>query len=204
MSPWATLRGFALALLCLPMLTVFACPAAATDAGEADEALSQLMQQLAARRHAHASFVERQTLAVLSRPVESSGELFYDAPDRLEKRTLKPKLETLILEQGQLRIQRGKRTYTLALRDAPQAAPFIDTIRATLAGDLPALQRNYALEFRVVGGDWTLQLMPRDAQLLRVVKRVRIDGSGAELREVNIDSADGDRSVMTIRELPGP
>ncbi len=32
-----------------------------------------------------------------SHPIESSGELRYDAPDRLEKRTLKPRAETLVL-----------------------------------------------------------------------------------------------------------
>jgi len=35
-----------------------------------------------------------QQLAMLERPLQSSGELLYDAPDRLEKRTLKPKAQT--------------------------------------------------------------------------------------------------------------
>ncbi len=44
------------------------------------------------------SFVEQHFLALLKRPVESSGELIYDAPDRLEKRTIEPRPETLVLE----------------------------------------------------------------------------------------------------------
>jgi hypothetical protein len=173
-------------------------------ADAADAALPLLMQQLAARQHSHASFVERKTLAVLSRPLESSGELLYDAPDRLEKRTLKPQPETLQLANGRLSVQRGKRSYSVALRDAPEAAPFIDSIRAALAGDLPALQRSYSIEFRTAADGWTLLLLPREAGLQRTIKRVRIDGSGAQLRTVDIDSADGDRSVMTIRELAAP
>jgi hypothetical protein len=191
-------------LLALFGALIAATPVRSAAAGAADGELPTLMQLLAARRHAHATFVERKTLAVLSRPVESSGELLYDAPDRLEKRTLKPKAETLLLENGRLSVRRGKRSYDMALRDAPQAAPFIDTIRATLAGDLPALQRGYTLEFHTVPGGWTLQMTPRDAQLLRLVTRVSIRGAGTALGEVTIDSADGDRSVMTIRELPEP
>ncbi len=202
MSRPAAAPAVMLAWLCA--LLAAAVPAHSATDGEADAALAQLMQRLAARRHAHATFVERKTLAVLSRPVESSGELLYDAPDRLEKRTLKPRAETLKLENGQLRVQRGRRSYNMALRDAPQAAPFIDTIRATLAGDLPALQRGYTLEFHALPGGWTLQMVPRDAQLQRMVTRVRIQGAGIALREVTIDSADGDRSVMAIRELPEP
>ncbi len=62
-------------------------------AGTADEATSpqpveyqQLLKLLAARRHGHVTFTEVQRLAILDRPLESSGELLYDAPDRLEKR----------------------------------------------------------------------------------------------------------------------
>src|SRR2546429_7311569 len=37
----------------------------------------------------------------LFRSLESSGELLYDAPDRLEKRTLNPRAETLVLERSE-------------------------------------------------------------------------------------------------------
>lgn len=202
MSRLATRLAITLTVWCaLDMTTV---PAHGATTAASDDALPMLMQQLAARRHGHASFVERKTLAVLSRPLESSGELLYDAPDRLEKRTLKPQAETLLLENGRLSVRRGKRSYSIALRDAPQAAPFIDTIRAALAGDLPALQRSYTLEFHTAADDWTLLLLPRAAELRRTIRRVRIDGAGVELRTVTIDSADGDRSVMTIRELAPP
>src|SRR6478736_4239611 len=61
----------------------------------ADLSLDQLMQSLAKVRSAHATFIEKKYLSMLDRPVESSGELFYEAPDQLEKKTVKPKPETL-------------------------------------------------------------------------------------------------------------
>ena len=168
-----------------------------------DDGLSRLMQQLAARGSSHASFVERKTLAVLKRPVESSGELIYVAPDRLEKRTLLPRPESLQLDKGVLSVQRGKRNYSLSLRDYPDVAAFVDTIRATLAGDLLALQRSFTLEFRKPSNDWVLVLVPRERRLARLITRIRINGTGAGLNEVTIESADGDRSVMTIHESAG-
>jgi len=51
------------------------------------------MQLLAQSRSAHASFVETKSIAMLDKPVISSGELFYTAPDHLEKRTLNPRLK---------------------------------------------------------------------------------------------------------------
>jgi Outer membrane lipoprotein carrier protein LolA-like len=174
--------------------------AAADDAGDA---LGQLMQRLAARRHGHATFVERQFLAILERPLESSGELYYEAPDRLEKRTLLPKPESLVLDHGLLTVSRGTHRYRLSLDDYPQLAPFIDSIRATLAGDLPALEHTYALTFESTAGDWALMLVPREAQLAALITRIRLSGAGDLIREVSVERADGDRSVMTISAVPG-
>ena len=189
-----------------PLVALAAVLAAFSGAARADAAgatLPQLMQRLAERRHGHAAFVERQFIAMLERPLESSGELFYDAPDRLEKRTLAPKPESLVLDNGTLTVHRGARSRALALRDYPQIAPFIDSIRATLAGDLAALERTYTLSFESRASDWTLVLLPREAKLAALIARIRMTGSEDLVREVTVERADGDRSVMTIRELPG-
>jgi hypothetical protein len=176
---------------------------AVAQSAPTDDVLIKLMQQFAARGHSRATFVERKTLAVLKRPVESSGELVYVAPDHLEKLTLLPKPEKLQLDQGMLSVQRGKRRYNLAMRDYPDVAAFVDTIRATLAGDLPALERSFTLEFRQTSSDWVLVLQPREPRLARLITRIRITGKEAGLNEVTIESADGDRSVMTIHESAG-
>ena len=160
--------------------------------------LDGLMALLAQRKHGHVSFVEEHFLAVLDRPVESSGELLYDAPDRLEKRTLKPKPETLVLEHGVITAHRGRHTYVLNLSDYPQIVPLIDSIRATLAGDRAALERIFKV--RLDGGleQWKLVLVPSDATVARSVKEIRIEGARDAIHSVEIQQADGDRSLLTI------
>jgi len=64
--------------------------------------LDAVMGLLAMRRHGRVEFIEQQFLAVLDHPIESSGELRYDAPDHLEKRTLLPRSESLVLAGGVL------------------------------------------------------------------------------------------------------
>ena len=175
-------------------------PAAAADAGTAADAqgLDQLMTLLAQRRHGHVSFTEKHFLAVLDRPVESSGELLYDAPDRLEKRTLKPKPETVVLQNGVITAQRGRHTYTLSLSDYPQIVPLIDSIRATLAGDRTALERLFKVTFDGSLDQWTLALAPADSAVAKSVRQIRIEGSRDAIHTVEIQQADGDRSLLTI------
>lgn len=160
--------------------------------------LDALMSLLAQRKHGHVSFVEEHFLAVLDRPVESSGELLYDAPDRLEKRTLKPKPESLVLEHGVITARRGRHTYVLNLSDYPQIVPLIDSIRATLAGDRPSLERIFKVQLEGNLEQWKLLLTPSDATVARSVKQIRIEGTRDAIHSVEIQQADGDRSLLTI------
>ncbi len=111
----------------------------------ADWDIDRLMQGLAQTRTGHARFVEPKKIAMLDQPIESSGELFYTAPDTLEKRTLKPKPETMRVEGDKLVIERGRQKYRLQLQDYPELAAFIDSIRGTLAGNRKALEQAYQL-----------------------------------------------------------
>jgi len=190
-----TFRSFLVALLALA-LPVFS--------HAADWDIDQLMQTLAQTRSGHVSFVEKKSIAMLDAPVESSGELFYTAPDRLEKRTLKPKPETMILDQGTLLVERGRQKHSLQLQDYPELAAFIDSIRGTLAGDRKALERNYRLSLDGSSQNWTLQLLPSNEKMLAVVKRIRIAGVREDVIRIEISQADGDSSVMLIEKLPLP
>lgn len=192
-------RLFRLAPIVLGLVFAMTSPAAlaAWD-------IQQLMDSLAQNRSSQASFVEKKTIAILERPVESSGQLFYTAPDHLEKRTLKPKPESMVIDGGDLLIERGRQKHRLQLQAYPELAAFIDSIRGTLAGDRQALERNYQLSLEGTAERWTLQLLPRDDKMLAVVQRIRIAGARDQVRSIEITQADGDSSLMSIEKLVTP
>lgn len=166
--------------------------------------IDQLMHSLAQTRSNHVRFVEKKYIAILDKPVESSGELLYTAPDRLEKHTFKPKAESMILDHNNLVIERGRQKHQLQLQDYPELAAFIGSIRGTLAGDRKALERSYRLSLDGTSERWTLQLSPLDEKLQAVVKRIHIAGVRDAVRSVEIIQADGDRSFMRIEKLATP
>ena len=161
--------------------------ALATDAAAG---LDQLMARMRAQPHRHGIFIERYRTKILDRPVEASGELFYDAPDRFEKRTLKPRPERLILDHGTLTVERRHHTYQTTLAAYPKAAAYIDSIRATLAGDRTALERVFRVEYSASGDLWTLLLTPRAKA---DVEDIHIDGSLDQVRTVTISLASRDQ-----------
>ncbi|MEP7083623.1 MAG: LolA-related protein [Betaproteobacteria bacterium] len=188
-------RGLALALA-LALLAVG--PARAADWG-----VAELMQSLAQRGAERALFVERKFLAILDRPVESSGELRYTPPDRLEKRTLKPKPESVVLEGDRLSIERGTFRQTVRLADYPAIAALVDSIRGAIGGDRKSLERVYRLELHGNQERWTLVMLPSDTGLAAMVSRIDIGGIRDRVRSIEILQADGDRSVMTIEPIEG-
>jgi len=192
------LRAMRHALVALALILV----AATSLAAEWD--IDQLMRGLAQTRSDHARFVEKKYIAMLDKPVESSGELFYSAPDHLEKRTIKPKPESMTVDAGTLVIERGRQIHRLQLQDYPELAAFIDSIRGTLAGDRKALERNYRLSLDGTVEQWTLELLPMDEKMQEVVKRIRISGMRYAVRSVEITQADGDSSLMRIEKLATP
>jgi len=198
-------RGACISLLACAAAHGAAAPGAAADGAAAGpgDALDEIMHSLAQRRHGEVSFVEQQFLSLLKRPVESYGELIYDAPNRLEKRTIEPRAETLVVDGETVTVQRGRRSHTLDLKTYPQLLPFIESIRATLAGDRAALERVFRLEFTGSEVRWILDLRPLDAQLAKSVAEIRIEGSRDELSRVEIRQPDGDRSLMTLRAHSG-
>lgn len=185
-------------------LTMAAAMFATALPARADWSLGHLMQTLAQNKSGRATFVEKKYLALLDKPVESSGELYYTAPDRLEKRTLLPKPEALVLDQGRLLVEQGKRRYQLALADYPEVAAFVESIRGTLAGDRQSLERVYRIELQGNSERWQLTLLPREAKMSAVVSRIRIGGTHNDVQTIEIQQADGDRSVMSIAPVATP
>jgi hypothetical protein len=181
---------------CLALLALTAAAPALAAFG-----FDELMATLAKRKAGEARFAEERFVSGLDQTLRYTGTLSFSAPDRLERQTLTPRRESFVVEGNQLTLQRGDRLRRLALDSVPELAAIVAAMRGTLSGDGSVLRRYF--EATVDGGAarWTLTLVPLDFRLLGVVRRLRIDGMHADVRLVELQLADGDRSVMTIEPV---
>lgn len=169
--------------------------------------LDTLLQRFAAVKSARAAFTEEKISALLNAPLRLRGELAYTAPAHLEKIVVTPVRERLIADGDRLRLERtlangGISTHRLTLDDHPLLRPLIAGVRATLAGDGATLARHYVVALSGSEQAWDLHLLPRDATVRATIVRVRLQGHGPQIREIEIDEASGDRSHMRLRPLP--
>ena len=185
------------AVLVLSWITTASCAADAFTA-------RTLMEALARNKTSQADFVEKKYLAALNQPVESSGQLVYVAPARLEKRTVKPRAETLIVDGDVLTVERAGTKRSISLASYPEVAAFIESLRATLGGDLDTLTRSYKVVVDGSAAKWRLSLLPSDPKIAALVSRVTVDGRDALIDTIEVLQADGSRSVTTVVPGTGP
>jgi len=163
-----------------------------------DLKLADLMQMLSQHKAGQASFVEKKYIGIIDKPLESSGELAFTAPDKLEKRTTRPVAESLLLNGDSLTIEQPDKRRRVSLQDHPEVLAFVESIRGTLAGDRLALEKYYSLELNGSLEKWQLLLVPKQARMLNIIRRIRISGALDNVKIIDFEQADGDRSEMVI------
>ncbi|MGQ0752064.1 MAG: LolA-related protein [Betaproteobacteria bacterium] len=176
----------------------------ATSAAAADFALADLMRLLARVPSAETGFIETRRLALLESPLVLKGRLAYTRPDRLEKHVLAPYDERTVVAGNTVTIENRtrNRTTTLSRASAPAVLTLVESLRATLSGDVAALERHYAVRLSGTAQDWTIALTPREPGIAALVVAVRLAGRGSQLLRLEVEEAGGDSSVMVMEGRP--
>ena len=199
-----TFGGRARAVLLAAALAHGVAAAAEGAAEESAWNVARLMQELAKVKTSKGRFVERRYVGILTTPLESSGTLLYVAPDRLEKRTLSPRVESVLLEGEQLTLESGqpKRRRSIRLEDYPAVGVFVESIRSTLARDQTALKRLFEIALEGDERRWRMVLRPTDRNMQELLSEIRIGGSRGTIDSIEFLEPNGDRSTMTITRDP--
>jgi outer membrane lipoprotein-sorting protein len=166
-------------------------------------ALPELMALLAQKRGGEARFVEQRFVKGLDEPLRSAGTLSFVAPDRFTRSTLEPRTESVSVEGNSVTMKRAGRSRTLTLDAAPEAAALVEAVRGTLTGNTATLQRLFRPALGGSTEQWVLDLTPIEVSLYNQVRIVRITGRRADVLSVEVQLADGDRSVMEITPMTG-
>jgi hypothetical protein len=161
--------------------------------------LKALMAQLAAVESNRVEYTEERNISLLGVPLYSAGEVLYRAPDYLKKTVREGGQGSYEIRGEQLRIEENGQVRELPLDAHPALMAFVASFRATLAGDLAALQRYYRLKLAGEPSNWTLTLIPTEPSMAAVIRDVVIHGSGAQLEQVTTREQGGDSSLLTIR-----
>lgn len=161
-----------------------------------------LMAELARTPASEVSFRETKYLAALKKPLELQGTLRFQRPDHLERHVSTPFEESFIVDGDRMTLERkatGER-HQFSLQSQPVLWAFIESIRATLRGDLATLREFYRVELAGTRAQWTITLLPSDVEMGQLVRVIRIGGMQGRVQSIEVQETSGDRSITRIEE----
>ena len=174
----------------------------ALAASEPPRTLAELFAARARAPSQQARFIEHRTLGELDLPLESRGELQFEPPATLRKKTLEPLEETLELTGDSLSVTINGTRRSLPLDAVPAAASLAIALRGLVAGKLDEVQQHFEMSFTPAqaaqGNRWTLTMMPSNATVAAVLKMITASGSGERIEQIDIQQSNGDQSLMRI------
>jgi hypothetical protein len=164
--------------------------------------LSTLMDSISAVKYRSAHFTETKKLSLLEIPLTQTGTLHFSYPDKLVKKTFTPEPSSFEIVGAKLIItQAGAPTQTLMMTDHPQMLAFFESLRAVLAGDLPALQSHFKTRLEGTSSDWKLILLPAEGQLAKWIRQIEIHGAAAQVKRYIVLEQSGDESLTTLKPI---
>lgn len=180
-------------VLCLAL----ASPAAAAESVLDAEALSRIVTSVPDHQ---AVFHEERRQLLLKDPIELSGTLRFQAPDRLEKHTVTPHREDLIVDGDWVTVSLPERNINARLKitDDPVVYGLLFSLRAVLNGDVAALEEQFFVEGWGDAAAWTIRLRPRAGALADRVQTVKMAGSAGWISRIEMWETSGDYLRMTI------
>jgi outer membrane lipoprotein-sorting protein len=186
----------------LPALALLIACAPVASLAASTPPLAGIMADLAAMPNRRADFTEEKRLSSLTTPLISQGQLLYRRPSYLEKITLSPKPERLIVSGETLIIQSGSApARQIDLSDHPIVQAMVDTIRGTIAGDLATLERYYNITQQGDRAAWHLTMIPTDPRMAKQIKVIEVNGRGIDVQRIRTTQANGDEDLLTIRTI---
>ncbi len=183
------------------------CAAALWTPAAADGAwdLPALMKELGGIRLIDAAFTEQKQAEFLSGgEFAVSGEMHFKAPHTLRRIVTKPYRESIIIDESTVIIKRlddkneTDRVRFIEIDSHPSIRLFIDSMRATMAGDLATVLEIYEVELSGGRQEWGLRLVPRRKELKKFIRAVHVTGSANRINTLLVHEDDDTRSLITL------
>jgi hypothetical protein len=128
--------------------------------------------------------------------------LSYAGAGKLGKRVDMPYRETTVIDGDAVEVIRaGRAPRHFELSRAPELQVLLHGFSALLGGDAAALERSFTLQLVENAARWTLTLTPRDANRVRHLRALVVDGAGAEPRCFTFEQGNGDSSTLLLGTL---
>lgn len=174
---------------------------ASLSAAELADLLGRIRTHRAASPYVHANFEEEKTLHLMTKPIRSAGEVWFEAPDKFRREVRGNSPSLTVSDGSQLWIYypnfKSAEHYPLGRRSPVDAV--IAAINAAM--NLQEVERTFQIEATKIDNRYELELTPRTPQMKRMFEKMHLR-LNAELfaERTEMIQPNGDRIVTTYSD----
>jgi hypothetical protein len=175
-------------------------PAIAADAPEADAAFTEVAQRLAAPAVLRGNFTQSRKIALLERPLQSSGR-FLLSDLGLYWRQEQPLASVMIADGKRLlqQIDNGP-LQVVDVAKNPMVLTFSTSFLSIFNGSEAELRNHFAVEFAAAEDDWSIQLTPATYPLSEAIETINLRGR-EYIEELTVTSRSSEETVIRFSDL---
>lgn len=147
-------------------------------------------------------FSEQKHVALLAKPLRSSGVLIFDRSNGVARKTTVPKVGQVVVTRAAVRIADGRGVETIPLAKSKELRAFAMIFPAVLRGDRTELETSF--DIGLYGTErawWALVFTPRSDSLKAIVTRVIVFGRRSDIAAVQVVEASGDRTDTQLSDI---
>lgn len=147
-------------------------------------------------------FSEEKKIALLARPLKSTGTIYFDREKGIARTVITPKPQQVVLTRTTLKIRTAKKTEEIPLDKSKDLKAFALIFPTLLRGERAELEKSF--EIGLYGSDkdwWALSFSPKTKSLEKMVKRVVVYGKKTEAFSLQIVEANGDTTDTRLTDI---
>lgn len=148
------------------------------------------------------TFSEEKRVALLARPLKSTGTIYFERDRGIARSTLTPKVQHVVLTRTTLRIKTDKKSEEIPLDKSKDLKAFALIFPTLLRGERAELEKSFAIGLHGSDKDWwALTFTPKTDSLKKLVKRVVVFGKKTDLVSLQIVEASGDTTDTRLTDI---
>lgn len=149
-----------------------------------------------------AKFAEQKHVALLARPLRSSGTITFDREKGIARAVTAPKAQLVVLTKTSLKIVKGKTVEEIPLAKSKDLKAFAMIFPTLLRGERSELEKSFSIG--LYGSEtawWALTFAPKADALKKFVRSVTVFGNKTEVVSLRIVEASGDTTDTQLTDV---
>ncbi|MGL4861036.1 MAG: outer membrane lipoprotein carrier protein LolA [Enterobacteriaceae bacterium] len=163
--------------------------------------LDELQQRFTQQSIIRAHFEQERQIKEMPQPLHSRGEMVIARDQGLLWQQTAPFPMLLMLNESRMvQVMNGQDVQVVTAENNPQMFQFNHLLRALFLADRSVLEKNFQLDFKVLGqGRWQLRLTPITTPLDKIFDTIELQGQ-TYLDQIQLYDKQGDRTRITFSQ----